>query len=212
VARAALHEGSPSLRNYAKVTPALAEREALPACEILCPGLGEGNWTAMLARGRRLTQRREGPYCRSWSSVYALYGNAFFVSFGALTLLVDQVTKAAASDGLVSGRLCRIVVEVGIVPRLAGRGFLVALPRRRAVILVTLVVMYVEGMLALGVELSPVTCLGIGLAVGGALGNLSDLLRRGGILDFIAVAEWRVFNLADVAMLCGAVLALVGAL
>jgi signal peptidase II len=44
---------------------------------------------------------------------------------------------------------------------------------------------------------------GIGLVVGGAAGNVLDRLRRGAIVDFIAVGPWPVFNLADAAIVVG---------
>ena len=50
--------------------------------------------------------------------------------------------------------------------------------------------------------------LGFGAALGGAAGNLSDILRRRCIVDFIDLGWWPVFNLADVAIVCGLLLAL----
>ncbi len=50
--------------------------------------------------------------------------------------------------------------------------------------------------------------LGLGLALGGAAGNLLDILRRRYILDFIDLRWWPVFNLADVAIISGLVVAL----
>jgi signal peptidase II len=50
--------------------------------------------------------------------------------------------------------------------------------------------------------------LGLGAALGGAAGNLYDILRRRSIVDFIDFGWWPVFNLADVAIVCGLVLAL----
>lgn len=49
-----------------------------------------------------------------------------------------------------------------------------------------------------------VASIGIGTAIGGATGNLLDRLRRGAIVDFIAVGPWPVFNLADAAIVAGA--------
>jgi signal peptidase II len=49
---------------------------------------------------------------------------------------------------------------------------------------------------------------GIGAAIGGATGNLFDQLRRGAIVDFIAIGWWPVFNVADAAIVSGAGLAL----
>jgi len=43
----------------------------------------------------------------------------------------------------------------------------------------------------------------IGAALGGAAGNIADRLRRGAIVDFIAIGRWPLFNLADVAIVMG---------
>ena len=45
--------------------------------------------------------------------------------------------------------------------------------------------------------------LGLGLAIGGATSNLLDMLRRGGVVDFIDLRVWPVFNLADAFIFVG---------
>lgn len=44
---------------------------------------------------------------------------------------------------------------------------------------------------------------GLGLVSGGALGNLVDRLWHGGVVDFIDLGFWPVFNLADSAIVVG---------
>lgn len=58
------------------------------------------------------------------------------------------------------------------------------------------------------------TALGLGLVVGGALGNLTDRLVRapglaGEVVDFIDLQVWPIFNLADSAIVVGAGILLV---
>ncbi|MFE6864358.1 signal peptidase II [Nocardia sp. NPDC057668] len=54
--------------------------------------------------------------------------------------------------------------------------------------------------------------IGLGMVLGGALGNLVDRLFRapgplqGHVVDFMAVGWWPVFNVADSAIVCGAIL------
>lgn len=43
------------------------------------------------------------------------------------------------------------------------------------------------------------------LVVGGAIGNFSDRLLRGHVIDFIHVEHWPVFNVADIAISLGVV-------
>lgn len=47
--------------------------------------------------------------------------------------------------------------------------------------------------------------LGVGMLVGGALGNLLDRVRAGEVTDFIDPPMWPAFNLADVAITLGVV-------
>ena len=62
---------------------------------------------------------------------------------------------------------------------------------------------------------SPVTALALGLVLGGALGNLTDRLTRGErftghVVDFIDLQVWPVFNIADAAIVTGAVILAAG--
>lgn len=61
-------------------------------------------------------------------------------------------------------------------------------------------------------HLSIAGTVGLGLVLGGALGNLVDRLRGGTVTDFLYVHRgtfsWPVFNVADIAVSCGAFLLL----
>jgi signal peptidase II len=46
---------------------------------------------------------------------------------------------------------------------------------------------------------------GLGLDLGGAIGNLIDRLRFGEVTDFIDIGPWPVFNVADSAIVVGTV-------
>jgi signal peptidase II len=46
----------------------------------------------------------------------------------------------------------------------------------------------------------------LGLVLGGIVGNLIDRLRLGGVTDFISVGWWPAFNIADSAIVVGAIL------
>ena len=60
-----------------------------------------------------------------------------------------------------------------------------------------------------------ITALALGLVLGGALGNLTDRITRGEgftghVVDFIDLQIWPVFNIADAAIVTGAVLLAAG--
>ena len=50
--------------------------------------------------------------------------------------------------------------------------------------------------------------IGLGAAIGGATGNLLDMLRRGVVVDFIDLRLWAVFNVADALIVVGVAVAL----
>ncbi len=45
---------------------------------------------------------------------------------------------------------------------------------------------------------------GLGIALGGAISNFVDLVRRGAVVDFIDLRVWPVFNVADACIVLGA--------
>ena len=61
---------------------------------------------------------------------------------------------------------------------------------------------------------SGVSAVGLGLVLGGALGNLTDRILRGprGVIDFIDFRVWPVFNAADSAIVVGALIVVLAGL
>jgi signal peptidase II len=80
-------------------------------------------------------------------------------------------------------------------------------------------VLVVVGLLiSIGRSTSPVYPYAVGLIIGGAVGNLLDRLfrapgwLRGGVIDFIDVQWWPIFNVADIAVTVGGALLIVSSL
>lgn len=65
---------------------------------------------------------------------------------------------------------------------------------------------------------SRLRAIAMGMIVGGALGNVVDRAVRGdgfldgGVIDFIDLQWWPVFNVADIGVVCGAILLIVSLL
>jgi signal peptidase II len=108
------------------------------------------------------------------------------------TLAVDAASKALVTSALADGRV-RVIEN------------------RRASLSVgqTSVLLAVIAGTVLAAAPVGVTAVGLGMAVGGAAGNLADRIRRGAVVDFVALGSWPVFNLADTAMTVGLVVAAV---
>jgi signal peptidase II len=138
---------------------------------------------------------------------------ALLLSVAAAVLALDQATKAWAVDALGDGHAVdlvgslqlRLTVNHGSAFSLAdGRGPLISL----------LALGVVAVLLRTGRHATrPAMAVALGLVVGGAFGNLIDRAFRagdgflgGGVVDFVDLQWWPVFNLADSAIVVGAIL------
>ena len=132
-----------------------------------------------------------------------------------LVLVLDQASKALVVRGLAEGQAAAVAgLPLRIVRLSNARLGLGLLPRGRAGLLLWSAVMVGLGLVVLATPLladaDPVAPLGLGAALGGASGNALDRLRLGAVTDFIDLRVWPVFNLADLAIVFGTVVALWG--
>ena len=119
-------------------------------------------------------------------------------------LAVDQASKAALVAALMPGERRDLALGVELV-RVSNEGIAFGLLQGGgvAVLAVTAVsLVLVVGWFATA-PLRPVLWLGVGLLLGGALGNLVDRLRESAVTDFIDPPLWPAFNLADVGITLG---------
>jgi signal peptidase II len=138
------------------------------------------------------------------------------LAVAAVVLLVDIVTKVLAVNLLTPGRPVQIVGDTitWTLVRNSGAAFSMATGYTWVLTLVATGV--VVGIFWMGRRLvSPWWALGLGMILGGALGNLVDRFfrspapLRGHVVDFLSVGWWPVFNVADSAVVGGAVLLVV---
>jgi signal peptidase II len=119
-------------------------------------------------------------------------------------LIVDQATKALVLARLHTntGVSCGGVTLRRVINRRGG-GFgraYVALWMIELALLIALVQL-------VPAFVGTATHAALGAAFGGASGNLLDRLWRGGVVDFIDVGFWPVFNVADIAIVVGTITA-----
>jgi len=139
---------------------------------------------------------------RSWLAVTA-----------SAVVVVDQITKAVALATLEDGRSVRVFDGVlhWTLQRNPGAAFGIF---RRAPALFTILAIVIAAAI---IVTSPkvrdrLNGIGLGLVLGGALGNLVDRLFRspgpfrGRVIDFVDFRVWPTFNLADSAVVVGALL------
>ena len=129
-------------------------------------------------------------------------------------VVVDQLTKHWALNALDNGRVIEVVGSLRL--NLAfNRGMAFSQGDGVGPLIPVLAITVVAFLLmAVGRSNSRWFTLGVGLIVGGSLGNVIDRLfrdegwLRGAVVDFIDLQWWPVFNLADVGIVVGAALLL----
>ena len=143
---------------------------------------------------------------------------ALFAAVALTAYVVDVVTKVAAvariepgGDVPVVGELLRLTLV-----RNPGAAFSTGTQATVALSIFALVAALVVLLLARRVR-DRLWAVGLGLLLGGVLGNLTDrLLRepgplRGHVIDFLRLPNWPVFNVADMCINAAAVVILVQA-
>lgn len=137
---------------------------------------------------------------RAWALAGALCG---------LVFTADQAAKAAAEANLVLGEKVEVLGPLeltlshnrGVAFGLAGGG-------GAALILLAALALGAIGYFFARNASRPGMWVAVGLLTGGALGNLADRVRADAVTDYIDVASWPAFNLADVAITGGVLLLL----
>jgi signal peptidase II len=119
-------------------------------------------------------------------------------------LTIDLLSKMVVTSSLVEGRLYALVPGWG-VRLVSNRRASLSVVQAAAILVVILTVVVAS-------EPGALTAVGLGMAIGGAAGNLLDRIRRGAVVDFVAAGRWPVFNLADAGMTIGLVVAAVSVL
>jgi signal peptidase II len=128
--------------------------------------------------------------------------------FSAIFVLIDRGSKHfaeihASAQPIVCGQLFKIHCVTNPQTTLRTAHPRIVLPVLWLFALLCAVLLYKWG----GWFHNEAALWGLGLAFSGAAGNLVDLLRRESILDFIDLGWWPVFNVADVGIVAGLVLA-----
>jgi len=126
------------------------------------------------------------------------------IASGGLLLLLDQWSKRMVQEYVRDQRVCwgpilRIRWVASRKELYRHNGARAGLVLIWLAALVSVIALHGSG----GWFQSEVALVGLGLALGGAAGNLWDILRRRYVVDFIDLQWWPVFNLADVAIVTG---------
>ena len=135
------------------------------------------------------------------------------VTVAAVILAVDILTKVLAVRLLTPGQPVSIIGETVTWTLVRNSGAAFSMATGYTWILTLVAVAVVIGIVWMGRRLaSPWWALGLGMILGGALGNLVDRFfrwpgpLRGHVVDFLSIGWWPVFNVADASVVGGAAL------
>jgi signal peptidase II len=135
------------------------------------------------------------------------------VTVAAVILAVDVVTKVLAVRLLTPGQPVSIVGDTVTWTLVRNSGAAFSMATGYTWILTLIATAVVVGIFWMGRRLvSPWWAIGLGMILGGALGNLVDRFFRwpgplqGHVVDFLSVGWWPVFNVADASVVGGAAL------
>ena len=132
-----------------------------------------------------------------------------------LVVASDQVTKALVVATFAVGDSVRVLGPVMSFTRRTNTGGAFGLFQDRTELLAVIGAIVVAGLFLAGPRLahhSRLALTGLGLVVGGAVGNLIDRFRLGHVEDFIDFHFWPVFNVADIGITVGAAMVLIAVL
>jgi signal peptidase II len=141
----------------------------------------------------------------------ARWGLLAVVALGVV--VADQLTKWWATSELGDGHSIDLVWTLRLrLTRNFGSAF--SLGQGRGALISVLALVVVGVLLRSGRHATrPAAAVALGLVLGGAVGNLADRAFRvgdgflgGGVVDFIDLQWWPVFNVADMGVVCGALL------
>lgn len=138
------------------------------------------------------------------------------IVIAAVVLALDLATKIAAVRFIDPGEPVRVIGDLVTLKLIRNPGAAFSMATGMTWLLTIVAIAVVVGVVRIGRTLrSPWWALGLGLVLGGALGNLIDRIFRapgplqGHVVDFVSVGWWPVFNVADSGIVCGAILLVV---
>jgi signal peptidase II len=127
-----------------------------------------------------------------------------FLSSAILFVALDQSVKALVLRLFREGQ--SICFGAVAIRKMINRRAFPGLLQSRSILLVVLVAeigLFVLVLQFTAISGGPLAPYAYGAAIGGAASNALDQVLRGGVVDFIDLGFWPVFNLADVAIVAG---------
>ena len=134
------------------------------------------------------------------------------ISLICIITIIDQLSKFFVESNLINIRI-PVIDNIFYLTYLQNTGgawgilennkmiFIIAIP----IILIAIIIYLLKSK-----NISKLERIGFCVLIGGAIGNYIDRIARGYVVDFIDFIIWPVFNIADIAVVVGVGLIIVG--
>jgi signal peptidase II len=123
-----------------------------------------------------------------------------------IVMFIDQLSKFYIQTHMVPGMSIPVVKDVLHITYVLNPGAAFGLFEHQTLFFLIVAVSLVVGAIYFYPRIPQQYRLlrfGIGLMVGGAMGNVIDRIKTGYVVDFFDFRVWPVFNIADAAIVCG---------
>lgn len=127
----------------------------------------------------------------------------------AAAFLLDYFSKRYVERHLFLGQVVPVVPGVFDFAYIRNSGAAFGLLKGQTLFLIVVTLAVLGFVLLYGravTRMGATARLGVGLVMGGAAGNLVDRVTYGGVIDFLHIHHWPVFNVADSSVVVGGVL------
>ena len=138
------------------------------------------------------------------------------LTVAGVVLVLDIVTRVRAVRGLTPGQPVSVIGDTVTWTLVRNSGAAFSMATGYTWVLTLIATGVVIGIIWMGRRLvSPWWAIGLGMILGGAMGNLVDRFfrspgpLRGHVVDFLSIGWWPVFNVADPSVVGGAILLVV---
>lgn len=123
-----------------------------------------------------------------------------------IVVLVDQLSKYYIQSNMFPGLSWPIINNVFHITYVLNPGAAFGILEHQTMFFIVIAALMIGSVIYFYSHLPKDNCIlkfGLGLMVGGAIGNVIDRIKTGYVVDFFDFRVWPVFNVADIAIVVG---------
>jgi len=121
-------------------------------------------------------------------------------------VLIDQLSKFYIQAHMMPNMSIPVIQDVFHITYILNPGAAFGLFEHQTIVFVIIAILMIAAVIYFYPQIPRQYRLlrfGIGLMVGGAIGNVIDRIKTGYVVDFFDFRIWPIFNVADMGIVCG---------